>query len=248
MEGIELFQSGQVDYLLCTDLVARGLDIPAVKAVLNFSFPVEPKRYLHRIGRTARAGSHGVAVTLCNDEERKDIKKLLRKLNQNINTYVVSAKQVTETHDFIANKLDPIIHELDLEIQADKEIEAAYKEALRAENLVKFKKDIMSRPKAEWHSTKKQATELKKESKKDLKNIRSNFEGHVASQPRKRDVKKEQKQLAKDKSGSKFTDDAETDKTAFKKKKSQDIRSGNNKHGKHGQTHSNKHGQPDGKD
>lgn len=80
MKGIELFQAGEVDYLLCTDLVARGLDIPAVKAVLNFSFPVEPKRYLHRIGRTARAGSHGVAVTLCNEEERKDIKKLLRKL------------------------------------------------------------------------------------------------------------------------------------------------------------------------
>ena len=210
--------------MLCTDLVARGLDIPAVKAVLNFSFPVEPKRYLHRIGRTARAGSHGVAVTLCNDEERKDIKKLLRKLSQNINTYVMSAKQVTETHDFIANKLDPIIHELDTEIQADKEIEAAYKEAVRAENLVKFKKDIMSRPKAEWHTTKKQATELKKESKKDLKNIRNNFEVQLASQPRKRDVKKAQKEQAK--SGSKFRDDAETDKAAKHKKKSQDIRAG----------------------
>ena len=191
MEGIELFQSGKVDYLLCTDLVARGLDIPAVKAVLNFSFPVEPKRYLHRIGRTARAGSHGVAVTLCNDEERKDIKKLLRKLNQNINNYALSAKQVTETHEFIASKLDPIIHEMDVEMQADKEIEIAYKEALRAENMVKFKKDIMSRPKAEWHTTKKKATELKKESKKDLKNIRSNFESAIPSQPRKRDAKKD---------------------------------------------------------
>lgn len=94
MDGIERFQRGEVDYLLCTDLVARGLDIPAVKAVLNFSFPVEPKRYLHRIGRTARAGSHGVAVTLCNDEERKEIKKLLRKLNQNVNNYMLSAKQI----------------------------------------------------------------------------------------------------------------------------------------------------------
>ena len=94
MDGIEQFQRGDVDYLLCTDLVARGLDIPAVKAVLNFSFPVEPKRYLHRIGRTARAGSHGVSVTLCNDEERKEIKKLLRKLNQNINTYVLQNKLI----------------------------------------------------------------------------------------------------------------------------------------------------------
>jgi len=66
-------------------------------------------------------------------------------------------------------------------MQADKEIEIAYKEALRAENMVKFKKEIMSRPKTEWHTTKKKAVELKKESKKDLKNIRSNFEGAIPS-------------------------------------------------------------------
>lgn len=66
---------------MATDLLARGIDIWSVKTVINFSFPTEPKRYLHRIGRTARAGSSGVAVTLCNDEERKELKKLLRKMN-----------------------------------------------------------------------------------------------------------------------------------------------------------------------
>lgn len=177
MMGIEKFQTGEVDFLLCTDLVARGLDIPAVKAVLNFSFPVEPKRYLHRIGRTARAGSHGVAVTLCNEEERKEIKKLTRKLNQSVLPYMLTAKQVVATHDFIAQTLDPLIHEMELEILADKEIEQAYKEASRAENIFKYKKDIMSRPKNEWFTTKKKTDELKKESKKDLKNIKSNFDG-----------------------------------------------------------------------
>ena len=81
MESIEVFQAGKVDFLLATDLVARGLDISGVKTVLNFSFPTEPKRYLHRVGRTARAGGSGVSVTLCNEEERKDIKKLSRKMN-----------------------------------------------------------------------------------------------------------------------------------------------------------------------
>ena len=90
MDALERFQRGEVDYLLATDLVARGLDMPAVKAVLNFSFPTEPKRYLHRVGRTARAGSHGISVTLCNDEERKDIRHLCRKLNQNITPYVAN--------------------------------------------------------------------------------------------------------------------------------------------------------------
>ena len=98
MNSVEKFQRGEVDFLLATDLVARGIDISAVKTVLNLSFPIEPKRYLHRIGRTARAGSHGVAVTLCNDEERKDIKKLIRKLNQNLTPYMVSPKLVKISH------------------------------------------------------------------------------------------------------------------------------------------------------
>jgi len=87
--SIEAFQRGDVSYLIATDVVSRGLDIPNVKAVINFSFPTEPKRYLHRIGRTARAGQHGVSITLCNEEERKDLKKLSRKLSQNVNTFTI---------------------------------------------------------------------------------------------------------------------------------------------------------------
>ena len=142
MNSVEKFQRGEVDFLLATDLVARGLDISAVKTVLNLSFPIEPKRYLHRIGRTARAGSHGVAVTLCNDEERKDIKKLIRKLNQNLTPYMVSPKLVKMMHDLITTKLDPIIREIELEQIQDKELEQAYREAQRAENMVKYKDEI----------------------------------------------------------------------------------------------------------
>lgn len=168
---MEAFQKGDVDFLLATDLVARGLDISAVKAVLNFSFPTEPKRYLHRVGRTARAGSHGQAVTLCNDEERKDIKKLIRKLNQKLLPYSINQKLVVLTHDFIKNKLDPLLREIQLEQQQDKEIEKAYKEASRAENIVKYKDEIMSRPKNEWHKNYKEKKDLQKESKKDLKSL-----------------------------------------------------------------------------
>jgi len=81
LKALESFQKGEVDYLIGTDVISRGLDIPNVRTVINFSFPTEPKRYLHRIGRTARAGQHGIAVNLCNEEERKELKKLTRKLN-----------------------------------------------------------------------------------------------------------------------------------------------------------------------
>jgi len=89
LSSIESFQQGKVEYLVATDVIARGLDLPNVKAVINFSFPTEPKRYLHRIGRTARAGQHGVSVTLCNEEERKDLKKLSRKMNHHVNTFSI---------------------------------------------------------------------------------------------------------------------------------------------------------------
>jgi superfamily II DNA/RNA helicase len=93
------------------------LDINGVKSVLNFSFPTEPKRYLHRIGRTARAGSSGVAVTLCNDEERKDLKKLSRKLNSHISAYVLQPKLVQQMHTFITEHIDPVLHEIEVDLQ-----------------------------------------------------------------------------------------------------------------------------------
>lgn len=103
VDAIDKFQKGEVDYLLATDLVARGLDIPAVRAVINFSFPNEPKRYLHRIGRTARAGATGTSITLCNDEERKEIKQLSRKMGQQLNSYMIQPKIIKLAHEFISS-------------------------------------------------------------------------------------------------------------------------------------------------
>ena len=79
MEAIRKFQDGEVDFLLSTDLLSRGLDIHNVSAVINFEFPREIARYTHRIGRTARAGESGVALTICDEEERRVIKKTTRK-------------------------------------------------------------------------------------------------------------------------------------------------------------------------
>jgi ATP-dependent RNA helicase DDX27 len=221
MAAIEKFQRGEIDYLLATDLVARGLDINGVKTVLNFSFPTEPKRYLHRIGRTARAGSSGVAVTMCNDEERKDLKKLSRKLNQNLHVYVMQNKIVKEMHEFLQNTIDPILHTIEVELQQDRELENAYKEAQRAENMIKYKADIMSRPRAEWHNSRKDKLTLQRESRKDLTHIKENFEKNLEhnkgknkkEREKKREVKaKEKEKELINKGGSKFAADAETDR------------------------------------
>lgn len=161
MDAIEKFQRGEVDYLLATDLVARGLDIPNVKTVINFSFPSEPKRYLHRIGRTARAGMHGVAVTLCNDIERTEIKKLTRKLGHQINPYTLNQKQIQKAFEVILGQLDGLVKDLLIEEAGDKELQQAVMEARRAENMIKYKDEIENRPKNVWLKSEKQKKDIK---------------------------------------------------------------------------------------
>lgn len=70
MESLEAFKSGRVPVLVATDVAARGLDIPAVKLVINVTFPLTVEDYVHRIGRTGRAGQDGLAVTLFTDNEK----------------------------------------------------------------------------------------------------------------------------------------------------------------------------------
>jgi len=77
--AVEAFRSGAVRVLLASDLAARGLDIPDVEYVINFTIPTEIERYIHRVGRTARAGKPGTAVSLVLDAHEKQILRRLTK-------------------------------------------------------------------------------------------------------------------------------------------------------------------------
>jgi ATP-dependent RNA helicase RhlE len=75
------FKSGQVPILVATDIAARGIDVSGVSHVFNFELPNVAEQYVHRIGRTARAGASGSAIAFCADDERpylKDIEKVTR--------------------------------------------------------------------------------------------------------------------------------------------------------------------------
>src|SRR5579864_2799927 len=74
------FRKGQVKTLVATDIAARGIDVDGISHVVNFDLPNIPETYVHRIGRTARAGAAGVAISLCDAEEMaflRDIEKLI---------------------------------------------------------------------------------------------------------------------------------------------------------------------------
>ncbi|HEU4959234.1 MAG TPA: DEAD/DEAH box helicase [Sphingomonas sp.] len=79
--ALAAFKSGQVPILVATDIAARGIDVSGVSHVFNFELPNVPEQYVHRIGRTARAGASGVAISFCADDERpylRDIERLTR--------------------------------------------------------------------------------------------------------------------------------------------------------------------------
>jgi len=75
------FRDGKLRTLIATDIAARGIDVDGVSHVINFDLPNIPESYVHRIGRTARAGAAGVAISFCDHEERaylRDIERLIR--------------------------------------------------------------------------------------------------------------------------------------------------------------------------
>ena len=79
--ALSAFKSGKVRVLVATDIASRGIDVDDVTHVINFDIPNEPESYVHRIGRTARAGADGIAYSFCDVDERKflkDIEKLIR--------------------------------------------------------------------------------------------------------------------------------------------------------------------------
>ncbi|KAF1055967.1 MAG: ATP-dependent RNA helicase RhlE [Burkholderia gladioli] len=82
MQALDAFKRGEVEALVATDVAARGLDIAELPAVINFDLPFNAEDYVHRIGRTGRAGASGDALSLCSPNERKqlaDIEKLIKR-------------------------------------------------------------------------------------------------------------------------------------------------------------------------
>lgn len=78
--ALKRFKSGDIKILVATDIAARGIDIPELSHVFNYELPNEPETYIHRIGRTGRAGLGGIAVSFCDYDEipyLKDIEKLM---------------------------------------------------------------------------------------------------------------------------------------------------------------------------
>lgn len=96
-KALRLFRQGKVELLLTTDLAARGLDVPELPAVINYQLPKDVTTYIHRSGRTGRMGADGLVITLGDDHDIRDFKKMMRETAYEIKPAYLSGYQVVDT-------------------------------------------------------------------------------------------------------------------------------------------------------
>ncbi|WP_436714659.1 DEAD/DEAH box helicase [Roseiconus lacunae] len=82
--ALNAFRDNRVTVLVATDVAARGIDIDGVTHVINYDMPVDPESYVHRIGRTARAGANGIAVSFCTADEMGELRDIERLMGANL--------------------------------------------------------------------------------------------------------------------------------------------------------------------
>ena len=82
--ALEAFRRSHVQVLVATDVAARGIDIDGITHVINFDIPIEPEAYVHRIGRTGRAGADGIALSFCTSGERRELRAIEQLIGQKV--------------------------------------------------------------------------------------------------------------------------------------------------------------------
>jgi ATP-dependent RNA helicase RhlE len=100
LNAIRDFKEGNIRILISTDMSARGLDVSMVSHVINFDIPPGYEDYVHRIGRTARAGNHGTAITLVNPDEEWHLKKIEKLIRMSIPVVEIPQEVTIETTGF----------------------------------------------------------------------------------------------------------------------------------------------------
>jgi ATP-dependent RNA helicase DDX27 len=157
LASLETFRTGEAQLLIATDVAARGLDIAAVNAVVSLDAPRDTAAYLHRCGRTARAGAAGTSVTLAEEKDRPLLKALAAAAKEGgagsgvgaLRERRVDPAAIAAWRERLEGLADALEHVAELEKE-----EAVHRradmEAAKAEHLLEHAEDIASRPARSW--------------------------------------------------------------------------------------------------
>ena len=189
LEALEAFRTGEASFLLATDVAARGLDVLGVEAVLNVDAPPDVASYLHRAGRTARAGAKGRVVTLAGDGDRALLKKIVRSAGVKLSARAVSVNSLNLWRDAVA-RMEPDVSALSKLEAEEAALRKAEMEANKAENMLSHGDEIRARAPRTWFQSpaeKKRAAEAAKEAA-----LADSLEG-LSGEARKAKKREEQK-------------------------------------------------------
>ncbi|CXJ29916.1 DEAD/DEAH box ATP-dependent RNA helicase, putative [Plasmodium berghei] len=165
IESILKFKNQEVDFLLCTELASRGIDIDHIKYVINYSLPANVVKYVHRIGRTARIGKQGTSCTFFLPKEKENVKKIIKGVKKNNNSKIykrVISEEKILYWDNIIKKNNKKMKEILENENVEKEIEKSNISINKIKNLITFKDEIYNRPRKTWFISNKEKSKLRK--------------------------------------------------------------------------------------
>ncbi|KAF8327913.1 P-loop containing nucleoside triphosphate hydrolase protein [Cantharellus anzutake] len=181
LESLGRFREGAVDYLLATDLASRGLDIKGMETVINYDMPAQIELYLHRVGRTARAGENGRSISLVGEDDRKMLKTAIKRSPETdmVRHRLVPNDAVKSMHAKLV-KLKPDVSAVLKEEQEEKDLRRAEMELNKTQNLIEHEEEIFSRPKRTWFISSKEKEKAEKISRQEYEVTVANDKTKVA--------------------------------------------------------------------
>ncbi|KAG8754348.1 nucleolar DEAD-box protein required for synthesis of 60S ribosomal subunit [Serendipita sp. 396] len=167
LSSLQRFRDGKVNYLMATDLASRGLDIKGIETVINYDMPGQFAQYLHRVGRTARAGKRGRSVTLVGEADRKMLKAAIKHGadEDKVRHRIVPPDAVEKWSTQLESLQDNVKHILEEEKES-KHMRKAEMELQKGENLLKYEEEIHSRPARTWFQSSKEKLKSQEISRK----------------------------------------------------------------------------------
>ena len=226
LENLRKFKNEEIDILLATDVAARGLDISGVKTVINFVMPATMQHYIHRVGRTARAGRVGVSVSLAGEQERSLVKEIIKNAKNPVKNRIIPPDIVGKYNKRLQS-LEADVEKILEEERQERELAKIENQANRVERLLKDEKDTGEQ--RSWFQTQKERKEEKDKlslvekppKSKEKKQKKSREPSNLVEEKKKKVSKEPKKDSAEDRANRELEKTAAFQARLAKKKNKQ---------------------------